>query len=258
MLQAQVAYENQKPSVLRMEQTLQHNLDTFAFLLGMPAGTKIALKGSIATEFYALNADELIANNLNSRLDLRVLNKSTEALKIQLSALNLSTYTPSLALSYNYQPIAALTSLKDGVDDPWTDNGSLSITLAWNLTNMLPFSASRQQAKDLKANIEKLKISSEMLVSQAKNEINSLIDSLELSRSSIEASEQSVTLAQTAYSMTEASYRNGTSELLDLRDAENSFNQAKLGLLNEKFNYLSGLLDLEYSVNTKLTTLGKK
>jgi outer membrane protein TolC len=41
-------------------------------------------------------------------------------------------------------------------------------------------------------------------------------------------------------------------ELLDVRDAENQLNQAKLGLVNEKFNYLSGLLDLEYTLNTKL------
>jgi outer membrane protein TolC len=39
---------------------------------------------------------------------------------------------------------------------------------------------------------------------------------------------------------------------LDVRDAENSLNQAKLGLLSEQFNYLSNVLDLEYAVNSKL------
>ena len=55
--------------------------------------------------------------------------------------------------------------------------------------------------------------------------------------------------------MTLASYRNGTSELLDLRDAEDQLNQAKLGLANEKYNYLSGLLDLEYMLNTNLSDI---
>jgi outer membrane protein TolC len=48
-------------------------------------------------------------------------------------------------------------------------------------------------------------------------------------------------------------YKSGTKELLDVRDAESQMNQAELGLLNEKYTYLSALLDLEYAVNTKLT-----
>ena len=36
-------------------------------------------------------------------------------------------------------------------------------------------------------------------------------------------------------------------------EAETQLNQAKLALASEKFNYLSGLLDLEFAINTKLT-----
>jgi outer membrane protein TolC len=53
--------------------------------------------------------------------------------------------------------------------------------------------------------------------------------------------------------MTSIAYRNGTTELLDVREAETQLNQAKLALASEKFNYLSGLLDLEFAINTKLT-----
>ena len=252
MLQAQVAYENQKPAVLRQEQMFAQNLSTFAFLLGMPSGAKIELDGSIAAEFVALDADALIEGSLGTRLDLRLLSKNIDALKLQLSALDLSAFTPSLVLNYGIQPATAVPMLKDGTDDPWSDRGSLSVTLAWNLTNMLPFSSSRQQAKDLKANIAKLNINMAMLSEQAKMEIQQKVDSLEASRAAIAASEQSARLAQAAFDMTEASYHNGTSELLDLRDSEAQLNQAKLGMLNEQFNYLSGLLDLEFSLNTKI------
>ncbi|MDR1785166.1 MAG: TolC family protein [Spirochaetaceae bacterium] len=258
MLQAQVAYENQRPGILKAEQAIDQQIATFAFLLGFPSGTRIALDGSIDEEFLAASGDAQVnvdTENLGSRTDLRFLSQNIAALRLRLSALNLSAYTPSLALSYNLQPVAAFSSL-DNADlawkDKWTDNGALSITLAWNLTNLLPFSSTQQQAKDLKANISKLLLQSDMLIEQAKNKITSLMDSLELSRSQIEANQRNVTLAQTAYTMTETSWRNGTTELLDLRDAESSLNQAKLGVLNEKFNYLSALLDLEYELNTKL------
>jgi outer membrane protein TolC len=41
-LQAQVTYENQRPTVLQAQQSLQQALTSFAvLLLGMPDGTKI-------------------------------------------------------------------------------------------------------------------------------------------------------------------------------------------------------------------------
>jgi outer membrane protein TolC len=40
---------------------------------------------------------------------------------------------------------------------------------------------------------------------------------------------------------------------LNLRDAETSLNQAKLGLLNQKYQYISALLDLENTLNTNLS-----
>ena len=40
---------------------------------------------------------------------------------------------------------------------------------------------------------------------------------------------------------------------MNLRDAETSLNQAKLGLLNQKYQYISALLDLENTLNTSLS-----
>ena len=63
-----------------------------------------------------------------------------------------------------------------------------------------------------------------------------------------------IKLAQKAYDMTVRAYNSGTQELLDVKDSENSLSQARLGLLNEKLNYISALLDLENAINVKLVT----
>ena len=68
--------------------------------------------------------------------------------------------------------------------------------------------------------------------------------------------ERSVQLAQKAYDMQLRSYQSGTTELLDLRDSENSLNQAKLGQLNQKYQYISALMDLENTLNVTLTGSG--
>jgi outer membrane protein TolC len=251
-LQAQVAYENKRPEVLQAEQGITHNLDTFAFLLGMCAGTKISLQGDIEPQYLDLDAGVLIQEHLSKRLDFIDLQKKMDVLKLQLQALNLRSYTPSLSLSYNLQPVAGLKSLTDGVKDPWSDNGGLSITLAFNLTNLLPQSSTRQQARDVQDNIRKLELGLVQAADNAKNEVTSLVDSLALSRSQIAARQATVNLARNAYNQTLAAYQNGAAEQLELRTAGEDLDTARLGLLTEQMNYMTGVLDLEYALNTKL------
>lgn len=252
MLQAEVTYENQRPSVEKTRQSVDQQLDTFAFLLGLPVGTKIQLEGAIDPVFIDLDADSLYRRYGESNLDVVSLKKNIAVLETNLSALNLSSYTPAVSLSWGYQPVLSDISADWTEKDNWIDNGSLSLTLAWNLTNMLPFSSNRQQAQDLKDSIRKLEISMDTVRQNNELEVKRLVDQLEQSREQILSSERSIKLAQKSYDMTAAAYRNGTMELLDLRDAETQLNQAKFGLLNSKYEYLSNMLDLENILNTKL------
>ena len=253
LLQAQVTYENQRPAVEEAEQTFEQQLDMFAFLLGMPDDTKIQLSGSIEPTFIEADADTLIQKYGSNSLDIKALETNLSIMELNLKALNLSCYTPALSLSWGFQPVLSNIFDTDWFDsDNWTDGGALSITLAWNLTNLLPWSSTRQQAKDLEANMENLKISLQTLKENQRLDVKKSVDTLNQAKRQIESSQRTLTLAQRSYNMSAISYRNGTTELLDLRDAESQLNQAQLGLANQKFNYLSALLDLEYTLNTSL------
>ena len=250
LLQAQVAYENQRPSIMKQEQAMKQQLDLFGFLLGLPAGTSITLEGAIEPTFVELDTDQLISLYAQNHPDVLSLQKNLEILNLNLSIQNMQSYTPALALSWGFQPVVA--DITSNWLDTYMDKGAFSVTLAWNLTNLLPFSANRQAARDTKDNIRKLELSLETLIEKTELDIRTQVDALAQSRAAIEASAGNIQLAQRSYDMTLVAYRNGTTELLDLRDAENQLNQAKLGLATEKFNYLSGLMDLEYTLNTKL------
>ena len=256
LLQTQVSYQNTKPDVESAEMSLNQQLDTFAFMLGLPVGdSKIELDGSIEPVYVETDVDELLAKYADSTLTVKSLEANIEVLKENLRAVNLSTWTPALALSWSKSPaiIYGWDFSRWGNSDNWTDSGSLSITLAMNITNMLPWSANRQQAKDLQANIEKLQLNLEMVQENQKVSVRKAVDTLKLAKEQIDAMGRNVRVAQQAYDMTYRSYRNGMTELLDLRDAESSLNQAKLGQLNQKFNYISALMDLENTLNVKLT-----
>ncbi|GHU92133.1 hypothetical protein FACS189479_00070 [Spirochaetia bacterium] len=253
LLQTQVAYQNQQPEVLRAKQALKQNLNSFALLLGMKAGTGIQVAGTIErpaaaeTEFQITTPLKAAPTRTEQTLQ-----KNIDALAVNRKALNLQVFTPSLQLSYGLQPGASITSLTDGTTDPWKDNGGLSASLVWNLSNLLPFSANRQQVKDIDANIAKLRIAQTDARENAINEAQQLADTLELSRAQISALEANIALASRNYELTETAYRNGRTDLLNLQDAELSLNQARQGLLAEQFNYISAFLDLEYLSSVKI------
>ena len=241
-IQAQVSYQNMKPSVMKQEQLLKQQLDMFGFLIGLPAGTKIELEGAIEPPRIELVAQDLVDISMENNPDILLLNKNLEILKLTYSMQNLQTYIPSLSLSWGFQPV--VSDIQENWIDNYTDGGSFSATLVWNLTNMLPFSANQQKAKDTKDNIRKMELSLETLKENTALNIRTQIDNLNQAWANIEAASGNITLAQKSYDMNVTSYQNGTRELLDVKDAESQLNQAKLGLINSKYEYLTGLLDL--------------
>lgn len=252
-LQAQVAYENQVPVVEKAEMIMRQQLDTFAFLIGLPANSKIQLNGEINPKIIDLDVEELISKGLTQNLTIRTLQENIKILKLQSNALDLSAYTPSLALSWNGNPMITSAFESDwGDSNNWKDQGAFSVTLAWNITNMLPWSSSRVQARELQDNIKKLEVQLESAVRNTDLQIRTAVDTLAQCRHSLENSQRNIDLAQRSYDMTSLAYRNGTTEYLDLMDAETQLNQAKLSLVNEKFNYMTNLMDLENILNTTL------
>jgi outer membrane protein TolC len=67
-----------------------------------------------------------------------------------------------------------------------------------------------------------------------------------------------VELAQRAYSLAEEAYRSGAKDLLDVQNAELELRKARNEVLKEKFNYLTGLLDLEYALGLPFGTFERK
>lgn len=252
-LQAQVAYENQVPSVEKAELALNQSLDTFSFMIGLPVGTKISLDGEINPRFVDIEVEKLIEEAQNNNLSIRSARQNLEMLKTQKASLDLSAYTPSLALSWNGQPMMTKAFDKDwGNKDNWADNGALSFSLVWNVTNMLPWSSSRTTAKELQTSVDKLELNLKTLLRNTELEVRAAVDSLNQCKRSIESSQRNIILAQSSYDMTWLAYRNGTTEYLNLMEAQTQLDQAKLGLISEKFNYLSDLMDLEQIINATI------
>ncbi len=252
VLNSQVTYENKKPEVLKAENQLNQSFDTFAFLLGLPYGTKIELEGDINPEDVIVDASELVKDYISSSNEILSMKKTIEIAKLGLNAKKLSIYTPSLAVNYSYSPLFySFGEWKTGGDI--ADNGSLSLTIAFSdVLSWLPWSSAAQGIKDIKQQIVQAELGYEQLVNNAEVEIHKLVDNLEVAKVNIQSMEANVALAKKAYNSTLRAFNNGTQEWLSVRESDASLQQARLGLMNEKFNYISAVLDLEEKLNTKL------
>lgn len=253
VLNSQVTYENMKPTILSAENSLKQTKETFGFLLGLPYGTKIDLTGTIETSYVDVNADELFKKYVEQNNEIKSLKKNIELIKTRIDATYLSTFTPSLAVSFGLQPTVSNITKNWFDKDNYSEGGNLTITLAYsNLFDMLPWSSNMQKLKDSKQQLAQAEIGLDQLYQNAEIEVHKLCDNLTVSRANIEAMRNNVTLAQEAYDSTLKAYNNGTQELLAVRDSESSLNQARLGLMNENYNYISAVLDLETKLNITL------
>jgi len=257
VLSAEVTVANLRPAYNRELAFYENLVLFFKFLLGLDRNEEIALDGSLETVLYTFDSEALIAKYINGRLDLRSLEKQIESYKYAKKSALRNFNTPALNLSYRFDITG---SNNDSIGffpkkdiAPWTDwgdRGTLSLGLQWKLDGLIPGSSASNQLRQLQDGIDSLEIAKEMAFQNAGIEITNLINSLDTARKTIEANTSGVELAKRNLQLTEEAYNAGSRQRLDVESAQNEFLLASQQLLFAKYEYIAGLLDLEYALNT--------
>ena len=139
-----------------------------------------------------------------------------------------------------------------GSSGSWNDSSIVGISLSLPLDGLIPGSSSRVKILEIDDSIEKTRIELVQKQELAEVEIESIVLRLAKTLRTSKALEQNVALAQKTYNLAENRYNAGVGGLLEVEDAYNALQEAKLGVLEERYNYLIGLFDLEYALNTQL------
>ena len=126
------------------------------------------------------------------------------------------------------------------------------------LNTFLPFTTQGQQLRSLNDGLEKLNIGLAQAIRGTELQINNTVSALEQARISAEAQGYTVELAQRSLRMAEQAYRSGASDFLEVRNAEIQLYQARLSVLQQQFNYIKGLIDLEYATGVSFGTLSSR
>jgi outer membrane protein TolC len=258
LLQAQVSRDNMQPTIDQAENVLKMAMANFAMTLGLPYDTRFELVPVDGTlNFVDLELNELISKAVQNKPDILELRQKLLFLKTSRQAQALQLYTPYLSFRWNYTPTFLADPFKDKwfKGDNWSDIGTFSVTLGINLNNLFPFTKEGQGLKDFDNSIQTTTIGLSQMMRGAELEVYNTMLSLEKTRITVEAQNKTVGLAERSYQLTENAYRAGLSDYLQVQNAELELRRARNGVLEQQFNYLTSLIDLEYAMGVPFGTL---
>jgi len=259
LLQVQVARENMRPQIDEAENAYRMAMASFAMYLGLPYNATFELAPLPGNaEFITLETQELISKAATNKPDIEELRRSLSALKAQKTVLFYSLYTPTLSLGYNMDPTFQ--------GDPWKDNwfksslwkqqsGMFRITLAWRLNGLLPFSQEAQSYKAMEDAVKAMELGMRQAIQGTEVEVYNIIMQLEKTRTTAEAQRLTVQLAERTYRLSQTAYQNGLKQFIEVQNDELALRQARLGVLQQNYTYLMGLLDLEYALGVPFGTM---
>jgi outer membrane protein TolC len=259
-LQAQVARENLRPVIDQAENGLKLSMAQFAMFLGLDYNTPFELepaKGN--TNFISIDVAQMISKAASGKPDIQELRQDILTLNSVKKSTWYRLYTPTLSLSWTADPSFQKDPWKDswfGDKDNWKQqSGSFRISVGFRLNGLIPYTSEHQGLKTLDDQISTINLGLTQMIRGTEIEIFNTVLALERTRASAQAQAQTVSLAEQSYRLTEQAYQAGLQDYFQVQNAEQSLRQARVQMLEQQFNYLNGLIDLEYSTGVPFGTL---
>jgi outer membrane protein TolC len=256
LLTTQVYLENSKPMLVELQNAYADAEMLFKFTIGVELSSEVILKGSLDIRTREFNARDLLEKYLHQRFDIIQAREAVASLKNSID-LTASVFYPSVTLGFSYDPTLNGPFENDMFDpDNWSQQrGALSITITQLLDPLMPSSKARVALSVLNTQLVIAEENLNLAIKNAEMSITRIVRFLEKARTSIKSKEVNVKVAERAYNLALESYYAGGIDLLEVKDTEQALEQARIDLLQEKYNYLAGLLDLEYECNTTIEDL---
>ncbi len=247
VLEARNSFEGLKPTLQETKTSYETQLMSFKKLLGLDLEQLIDVEGTLTGIDLELKGDDLLDAFLMQRNDILSAVNALKSAENQLAMTSAGYLSPSLSLSSGWT-----SSAPDAANPEWSNSLTLSASLSLPLNGLIPGSSESLAIKDARRAVEQARLNLEDTVFTAEQDIRTILMELDGYRENIEITELSVDLAQKTFDMTEEAYLLGSREVLDVEDAQNNLLEAEQDLLLSRYNYLAGLLDLEYALNADL------
>ena len=232
------------------------------YLTALGDATGADSAGEIEADLISLEAGKLVRDYTERRYDIQRAREGIISAELALDVKRAERY-PTLSLRWSTDPTFTGDPFEDAwfddIENDWTQQqGAFSISIIQPLDPLLPFSRTQVQIENRKDDLRQARTRLRQARNGAEIEIRQLVDQLETSRNAIDVRKLNVERARRAFSLAEEAYDAGNRELLEVREAEDELEQARVQLLDEQKNYVVALLDLVYALNTSIEELRER
>ena len=247
LLKLEVQYSNTKLQLIEADNNVDIARSNLNKLLGLPLEAKTGINaGEIDTSFINYNLSGLIEQSKENRNDLKSLEYRVKASDNGITAAKGGWY-PAIYLIGDYyysKPNQRIIPAENKFKDTW----DIGVTLQWDLWNWGYTSSQTTQAEEQKVQVEtslsQLKDAIELEVYQTFLTYKRSIDKINVSRQSVEQSEEN-------YRSTQDKYNQQVATSTDLIDAE-------VSLLQAKTNLTTAFVDFQLAKVKLMKSIGKK
>ncbi len=238
LLQAEVAVENIRPTVLQMKNNLKSALDGLKLLIGIPQSEEINIIGDFEYKEEILpNESDLISEALQSNFALKSLElkKQVDEEFIQL---DVSEYWPNIYAFGNYTYA--------GSSDKWKFQNYSQLAVGVGLSiNLWKGNRTKNRVEQstvvFKQTEEMLAQYKNFLVTQVKSKLNEM----KRIKALIDAQSRNVKVAEKAYEIARVRYKEGTGNQLEIQNADIALKQARTNYIQSVHSYLINKFELE-------------
>ncbi len=230
VMQVEVQVENIKPQIKQLENSLKNAENGLKVLIGLEQGESVEFVGELnPVETDISNEQGIVESALENNYDIRTLNKKVEVDQAYID-INKAGYWPQ---------IAAFGSLKyAGSSDDWKfmnySESMVGVSMQMNL-----FNGFRTDKKVEQSEVDKL-VTKEQIIqlrSVVESEIKNQISEFQRVKTTLEAQDKNVKLAERAYEIANLRYKEGKGTQLEIKNAD-------LELKNAKTNKLQSIYDI--------------
>ncbi|MDR2509166.1 MAG: TolC family protein [Spirochaetaceae bacterium] len=262
LMQARLNRDNLVPTLDQTRNNIKVSMANLAMLLGLPYDTDFTLISDDGLDFdidLPFHTKELIRSAAGNKIDIQELRANIRSARTARNALRYQLLTPSLSLGWTLAPSFQGDPFKDEWNgDSWTDRGSFSLSLSWSLNGFFPFTTQAANLRDLEDDLRNMDINLANLIRAAEVEVYNTVFLIRQAQESVEAQLRTVELAQQTYDNTLRAFRAGLRDFIEVQNVEQQLRQARLGVLQQKLNFLTGVIDLEYAIGVPFGALSTK
>jgi outer membrane protein len=237
-LQAEVQVENIRPTLLNMENRLKESKDGLKILLGLNPEEEIEVDGSITYQPMPIpESQDIIDEVQKSNISLETLRLKAQVDDAFID-LDRAEYWPNIAAFGNYSYAGSSDDLK------FQNYSSLTVGLNFSI-NLWKGQQTANRVEQSTITYQQTAEQVEFLKDQLTAGVKSNINELKRVQSVVEAQDKNVLLAERAYQIATVRYKEGTSSLLEVQNADVSLRQARLNRLQTVYSYLITRYELD-------------